>query len=173
MLQFLDSLEVEKHWLPGVHVNWKTGDPDDPNKKSSTHCSAFAAAVCDRLGIYLLRPPEHSTTLLANAQYEWLQTDKARDKGWSLVASGIEAQRLANQGLVVLAVCKNPDDKKPGHIAIIRPSTKDMKTILAEGPDITQAGRANANCTSLKNGFKNHKGAFEQDEIRFFVFKAK
>src|SRR5262249_49999314 len=70
-----DAMNVENLWLPKRYVNWKTGealDKEVTDGKAHTHCSAFAAAACMRLDVYLLRPPEHSTVLLANAQYDWL-----------------------------------------------------------------------------------------------------
>ncbi|MFX7052567.1 hypothetical protein ABTH91_21265, partial [Acinetobacter baumannii] len=64
---------VEK-WLAGHHINWETGEPDNPNatKEIKTHCSAFVAAACKQLNIYILRPPQHAQELLANAQFDWL-----------------------------------------------------------------------------------------------------
>ncbi len=75
LAQKLDAMDVEHLWLSGQSVNWKTGEPfaeSKPSKGRHTHCSAFAAEACRRLGIYLLHPPEHSTVLLSNAQYDWL-----------------------------------------------------------------------------------------------------
>ena len=42
--------------------------PGEPNNAKATtgiatHCSAFVASVCERLGIYVLRPPEHSQVM--------------------------------------------------------------------------------------------------------------
>ena len=58
----LDGLNVEALWQHGYHIDWRTGvseGPPETTPGSHTHCSAFTAAVADRLGIYLLRPPEH------------------------------------------------------------------------------------------------------------------
>src|SRR4051794_5257098 len=56
---FLDTLHVERHWLAGQRINWRTGrrggDPRERNPR--THCSAFVAAVCRRLGTPMLKPP--------------------------------------------------------------------------------------------------------------------
>src|ERR1700733_12148006 len=71
----LDSMGVETKWIAGVHIDWKTGLPDGASEKlpgHHTHCSAFVAAVTERLGIYILRPPQHGQVLLANAQNKWL-----------------------------------------------------------------------------------------------------
>jgi len=77
LLAFLDSLQVEQHWPAGWHVNWRTGEPVHQTEKPTSYCSAFAAAAAHRLGIYLLRPPEHPQVLLANAQFDWLQSQGA------------------------------------------------------------------------------------------------
>ena len=171
LLAFLDAMHVEEHWIAGAIVDWKTGEPTGQAVKDDgkhTHCSQFAAAACERTGIYLLRPPEHSAVLLANAQYEWL-LEQGRKKGWTAVAEGREAQELANQGTVVVAVYKNQDAQKSGHIAMIRPSTKSIAQIKAEGPQVTQAGGTNHNSCSLKEGFSNHRAAYEKGEILFFA----
>ena len=57
-------------WLAGERVNWESGAPvgawrDD---RPHTHCSAFVASAAKRLGIFVLRPPDHGAVLLANAQ---------------------------------------------------------------------------------------------------------
>ncbi len=82
--QFLDRLDVEDHWIAGQHIDWQTGDPDGRGEAlpgRHTHCSAFVAAAAARLGIYILRPPEHGQVLLANAQNEWLP-GPGRNGGW-------------------------------------------------------------------------------------------
>ncbi len=167
----LDSMHVEEHWISGAIVDWRTGDPTGKavtDNGKHTHCSQFTAAACEKLGIYILRPPEHGAVLLANAQFDWLPTE-GREKGWTPVADGVAAQDLANRGQVVVAVCQNADPKKSGHIAIVRPGKKTPQQIAAEGPDVIQAGGTNYNCTSLKRGFANHPDAFPKGEIRFYA----
>jgi hypothetical protein len=167
-------MHVEEHWIAGAIVDWKTGEPTGQpvnDEGKHTHCSQFAASACDRLNIYLLRPPEHRATLLANAQYDWLPSEGG-SKGWMPVADGAAAQAAANRGEVVVAVYKNADPKKSGHVAIIRPSTKSEAEIKAEGPQVTQAGGTNRNSTSLKQGFANHPHAFADHEIRFYAHQA-
>src|SRR4051812_9550896 len=71
LIAALDAMHVEEHWIAGAIVDWRTGDPTGQvitDTGKHTHCSQFAAAACERLGTYLLRPPEHRGTLLANAQ---------------------------------------------------------------------------------------------------------
>ena len=131
LAELLDDMHVEKLWLPGQRVAWESGKPlekQPTDDKPHTHCSAFVAAVGKKLDVYILRPPEHSSTMLANAQYDWLP-DKGKERGWQPVKSGIEAQQLANQGQLVVAVYKEADPKKHGHIALIRPSAKSLSLI--------------------------------------------
>jgi hypothetical protein len=167
----LDRMNVEAHWAAHEHVNWETGEPDRGGENEGpghTHCSAFAAAVAKRLGIYLLRPPEHGQKLLANAQVEWLASREGREHGWSRVKDGLEAQGLANQGNLVVVVFANPDAKKPGHAAIVRPSGKSMRALEHDGPQIIQAGTHNHNSTVVRIGFESHPGAFP-DGVRYYV----
>jgi hypothetical protein len=78
----LDGMNVEFLLLAHEHINWETGEPDKDADYAgpgrSTHRSAFAAAVGKKLGVYLLRPPEHGQILLANAQAEWFRAPGAR-----------------------------------------------------------------------------------------------
>jgi len=171
LAEVLDSMQVEQLWLPSLSVNWRTGRPDgriDTGKGAHTHCSAFAAAAAEKLGVYLLHPPEHSADLLANAQQDWLHAD-GTNFGWQAVSSPQAAQHLANEGQLVLVTCKNSNPEASGHIAILRPSTKSEAEIRAEGPQIIQAGGHNYASTSTKQGFKYHPGAFEKGELLYFV----
>jgi hypothetical protein len=171
---FYDSMHVEKLWLPGQYVEWKTGEPlNKPvtDNKPHTHCSAFAAAACQRLDVYLLRPPEHSSQYLANAQYDWL-LGEGKKKDWKAVETAWRAQQLANQGQIVIAVYKENDPKKHGHIALVRPSEKSKLKVQHEGPQIIQAGMDNFVSASLVEGFKRHKDAWTTDQIRFYSHEA-
>jgi hypothetical protein len=163
----LDRMKVEQRWQPGEPVNWRTGMRDPGGKRLTGHCSAFVAAVCAVCGIYILRPPQHGEQLLANAQCEWLRTDGTR-QGWKRVASGLTAQRLANRGHLVLACYRNPDRDGPGHIAVVRPSTKGRRRIEAEGPDVTQAGARNFRRTSARNGFRLHLASRDLTGIIYY-----
>lgn len=167
---FLDALDVEQRWLPNTHVDWQTGlrDESQTSDTRKTYCSAFVAAAASQLGVYILRPPEHNLWLLANAQYEWL-TGPGRSEGWKPLPNAREAQQRAIRGELVVAVYKNPNPQKPGHIAIVRPTPKPLPKLLAEGPDVIQAGKFNFRATSLKKGFDRHPGAFEAGKIRFFA----
>jgi len=169
VMEVLDAMGVDRLWIAGAIVDWRTGEPTGKpitDKGKHTHCSQFAAAACERLGVYILRPPEHSAVQLANAQFQWLQ-DKGADFGWASLANGVAAQDSANRGMVVVAVCKNPDPKKSGHIAVVRAGLKSGELIAKEGPDVIQAGGTNFVRTSLRRGFANHPESY--DEIRFFA----
>ncbi len=173
LIQLLEDSQVEVLWQKGYRINWETGESIGPSKKStSTHCSAFAAAFAKKEGIYLLRPPEHKTHLLANAQFEWLQTKDAANNGWVELKTVLEAQNEANNGNLVIAAYKNEDDSKPGHIAIIRPALKTVKQIETEGPQITQAGSTNYSSVSLKVGFRQHPKAWPNG-VRFYMNQIK
>lgn len=155
------SLNVEGLWTAGYHVNWETGiaDKTDATSGNHTHCSAFAAAACAKLRIYLLRPPEHKQELLANAQYDWMSSEAATEAGWKPIAGNDlykTVQSMANKGYVVVAVCKNPDARKPGHIALVMPTELTTDKLEDAGPMVIMAGNHNFNKISLKNGFKSH-----------------
>jgi hypothetical protein len=168
LARLLDGMDVERHWLAGRKVHWRTGTLDPNGHQGATHCSAFVAAACDRMGVYILRPPDHSQTLLANAQNAWLKHDGAQ-LGWRRVSSPVEAQRLANLGTLVVASLANPDRRRPGHIALVRPSPKGDGEVATEGPQVVQAGRSNYNSVSLVQGFIHHPGAWKNGEIEFFA----
>ncbi len=160
----LDGMNVESLWLANEHVNWETGEPDRnaeyEGPGNHTHCSAFAAAAAKRLGVYLLRPPEHGQLLLANAQADWLAGEKGARGGWRRVSDMREAQSRANRGSLVLVLYPNPDSHVPGHIAIVRPSEKSSRSLEENGPEIVQAGEHNHARTNARLGFSNHPGAW-------------
>jgi hypothetical protein len=159
----LDASGVDHLWLAGRHVDWRTGQADRPEPggpEAKTHCSAFVAAVADRLGVYVLRPPEHRQSLLANAQMGWL-AQQGPGYGWQPTAGAAAAQRLANTGMLVVAAFANPNPHRPGHIAVIRPSLKTEAELESEGPQATQAGATNALSTNVATGFRHHHGAWQ------------
>jgi len=172
LVAVLDGMNVESLWLAHEHVNWETGEPDRAadyeGPGTSTHCSAFAAAVGKKLGVYLLRPPEHGQVLLANAQAKWFHSDEGSAAGWRGVRDAREAQALANKGSFVVVVYESPDAHKPGHIAIVRPSAKSSGELAEEGPEVIQAGQHNHNSTSVKNGFRSHPGAWPGG-VRYYM----
>ena len=168
----LDSMGVEGKWIAGAHVNWRTGMPDDVTETlpgRHTHCSAFVAAAAMKVGVHILRPPEHGQVLLANAQNEWLGGDVAASEGWTALAGPAEAQQAANVGALVVASYHNHHDDKPGHIAIVRPGVKTAAQIAADGPDVIQAGTVNANSIAIRLGFAGHVHAWGGNEIEYFA----
>jgi hypothetical protein len=173
---FYYGMDVESHWIAGTHIDWMTGDPNEPGatKGIHTHCSAFVAAACYRLHIYILRPPEHGQVLLANAQSDWLQTQAARDSGWEAIAdpNRYEAvQKRANEGYVVVAICQNPDPKAPGHAALVLPSPISADELATVGPWVIMAGTHNHNKINLKAGFGSHLTSWPEDNVRFYSHK--
>ena len=178
----LDGMNVETLWQHGYHVDWRTGvskGPRETRPGAHTHCSAFAAAVADRLGVYLLRPPDHKQAFLADAQERWLNTSAAT--GWNRIGrlgdpgASVRAVSFANQGKLVVAIYFQPPketaagpQEESGHIAIVRPSDKPAALIESEGPDETQAGKVNHRLVSLHDGFRSHRLAWETGAIEYF-----
>jgi len=162
LAQLLDSTGVDHLWIAGGHIAWYTGEPDQgrpDGREAVSHCSAFAAAIGARLGIYVLRPPDHPQELLASAQVAWLRIDGA-SRGWRVLPDYREAQQAANRGDLVLEAFESPDPHRPGHIAIVRPSDKTLAQLDSEGPQETQAGSFNAISTTTAAGFSQHRGAW-------------
>jgi hypothetical protein len=171
LAKFYDSLDVESHWIAGTHVDWQTGDPDGLPERlpgRHTHCSAFVASAAQKLGVYILRPPEHGQVLLANAQNEWL-AGAGSGAGWLPLRDAAEAQAAANRGLLVVASYHNHYDDKPGHIAIVRPGDKSAEALMSEGPDVIEAGARNYSKISLVGGFAGHPHAWEDREVQFYA----
>jgi len=174
MTAFLDGCGVERLWLPGYKVEWDTGAAIHawPTTHRHTHCSAFAASMAMRLGVYLLRPPEHSPTLLANAQMGWLRSPEAVAQAWSAMPDVTAAQSSANTGALVVAVFENRNPANPGHIAILRPSDIGRDDLLQHGPFTTQAGGHNWLSGPLELSFAGHRSAWHHDgtgAVRFFA----
>jgi hypothetical protein len=167
----LDGMGVENKWIAGAHIDWESGLPDGRPEMSSgrhTHCSAFVAATAQKLGIYILRPPQHGQVLLANAQNERLAED-GRGAGWRSVDGPLEAQKLANGGALVVASYHNHRDDKPGHIAIVRPSSEEAAQVMEEGPDVIQAATVNSASISVKAGFAGHVHAWADNAIDYYA----
>jgi len=162
--QILDGMDVDHLWQNHLHVDWETGQPDQAltyaGPDTHSHCSAFAAAVGERLGIYMLRPPEHPQQLLASAQGKWFGSKQAQDMEWHEVVFARQAQTLANQGQLVVIVYVSPDPHTPGHIAIVRPAMKTNDALEQDGPQTTQAGGTNFSNGTAKQSFALHPGAW-------------
>jgi hypothetical protein len=171
LLLQLERMNVKNKWIAGAHIDWETGEADDSAERlpgRHTHCSAFVAAAAKKLGVYILRPPEHGQVLLANAQNEWLASEGGA-RGWRALRSALEAQDAANRGLLVVASYRNHRDNKPGHIAIVRPSNKSEQALAEEGPDVIQAATVNSVSISVRAGFAGHPAAWNDDEIKYYA----
>ena len=179
LLQVLNTSDLEDLWQARVHVAWDTGKPDlsasdeeafariDPDK---THCSAYAAAMAQRMGVYILRPPSHDQKLLASAQGIWLGSGSGRSAGWWKVDSPEQAQALANSGRLVVVVYVSPEPlHHPGHIAIVLPNDKrTLQQIEDKGVLLTYAGKHNLLKATEKHSFSGHPGAFP-NEVKYFA----
>jgi len=167
----LDATNVTDRWIAGQHIAWETGLPDGAPEMlpgRHTHCSAFVAAVAKKLGVYILRPPQHGQVLLANAQNEWLNA-QGQAQGWQRVETVEQAQDLANRGWLVVASYHNHYDNKPGHISILRPAARSASEIASEGPLSIQAGTVNSARISVRDGFAGHVHAWRDGEIEYFA----
>gem|GEM_PF-802070 len=168
LIKRIDSSHVNSLWQSGYLVNWLTGVSLSKSTSSTdTHCSAFVASFADRLGIYILRPPEHVQLELANAQCIWLATDTAAQFGWQKVATQLEAQNAADSGYLVVVGYQNPVPTSHGHIAVIRPYVKTLTLLKNEGPQDAQAGNTNYFSIPVKQGFSSHPGAFPNGVIYY------
>lgn len=167
----LDAMGVETKWLARQHVDWRTGLPDrggEQYERGHTHCSAFVAAAAMSFGVYILRPPDHSAKLLANAQVEWL-ADAGGSSGWRKLPDGEAAQAAANAGELVVAAYEAHRANHPGHIAIVKPAVRSAAELAAEGPLLIQAGAVNSSAISLRDGFAQHPPAWRDHEVQFFA----
>lgn len=164
LAKILDGMDVAHLWQAHLHVDWETGQSDrnadyeGPGK--ATHCSAFAAAAGKRLGVYMLRPPEHGQILLASAQTRWFASPAAQAGGWRPIDGMRAAQSLANQGQLVVISYESPDRKKPGHIVIVRPSLKTAEQFALEGPQVIEAATQNRQSWPAAKSFTSHPGAW-------------
>ena len=185
---FLDGTHVKTRWIADYHVIWQTGQrkgPPEGDPAHHTHCSAYVAAVALYLDIYILRPPNHKQSRLANAQISWLggvgteSGPTAAEAGWnSLGTSGDDgvlndAITAANAGKLVVAGYFQPPTQQPdgsqiqraGHIVAVRPQESFPPD---KGPQVVTAGVQNFKSASMKFAFGNHPLAWP-DNIQIFV----
>jgi hypothetical protein len=185
---FLDGTHVKTRWIADYHVIWQTGQrkgPPEGDPAHHTHCSAYVAAVALYLDIYILRPPNHKQSRLANAQVSWLggvgteSGPTAAEAGWnSLGTSGDDgvlddAITAANAGKLVVAGYFQPPTQQPdgsqiqraGHIVVVRPQESFPPE---KGPQVVTAGVQNFKSASMKFAFGNHPLAWP-DNIQLFV----
>lgn len=167
LLQVLNSMDVEQHWLPGRKVNWRTGTAELDGPPSASNAGAFVAAVCSRLTVPV--PGTDLASFEPTRQQDWLRTD-GKNKGWVAVGT-LEAQLLANQGWVVVATWRDPASSHGpfGHAAIVRPDSKPANEIPRHGPRLTQAGTRNFNSVWLKDAFPAK--AWEREQVVYFAHR--
>lgn len=173
LLDMLNDSRVEALWSSGRHIDWETGEPDKPagyvGPETKTHCSAYVAAMAERLGIYVLRPPQHAQELLANAQTAWFGSAQGAQAGWYKVDTPRQAQILANAGKLVVVSYQATDPHRPGHIGIVRPDARrTLREIQKDGVWMTQAGETNYLRVSERTAFAHHSGAWP-DGVRYFA----
>ncbi len=128
-------------------------------KDKSTYCNIFAWDVMSAMNVKLPHwvknnVPASSTTkgateLNANATYNWLKNYGTK-YGWKKI-SAYEAQQRANKGYPTVAIWKNPNAKRSGHVMVVRPEYKNYKYSSSKGPVIAQAGSKNLNYTYVKS----------------------
>lgn len=166
ILHLLDGSGVDRLWIAGLHVNWETGCPDGGAVSKTghhTHCSAFVAAMAKRVGIYILRPPDHGQLHLADAQAEWLP-GKGASRGWFRLDSETNAQEAADDGRFVVASYNSGRESVAGHIAVVRPRQSGSHALSGPGgPEIAQAGLHNFISGNLDRGFGTHRWS-----VRFY-----
>ena len=164
----IDGLDVEHRWRGGTGINWRTGLVQPGELMHPSHSGEFVAAACDHLGIDLLHPPEHASSQLAAAQAAWL-VGEGKTRGWQTVGSRVEAQSLANQGFVVVALFRDHDLTRPGLAALVRPSTRGRASVASEGPDVALAGHRNHNAISLRAAFATDPAAAGSGEVVLYA----
>lgn len=172
LVTIIDSMHVEQLWQPHVHIDWQTGQQDQPASSvgpdRATHCSSFTAALGEKLQVYLLRPPQHPQQLLASAQARWFHSKDGVKAGWVPVTTAAEAQTLANQGELVMIVFESPDSHRPGHIAVVRPKDKTTAELAQDGPETAQAGAKNFSDGVARVSFAKHEDAWPNG-VRYYA----
>jgi hypothetical protein len=107
-------------------------------------------SAVDRKGKFVVGP-EARKEMRVNDMAGWL--DKHRGKhGWRRVDARM-AQEKANEGVPAIVVWKNPNPKKSGHIAVIRPGSVGDK----RGVAISQAGNSVLNARHILKGFWSYQ----------------
>ncbi len=126
--------------------------------ETSTYCNIFSWDVMSAMSVDLPHwvkdgvPADSGTEgaaeMTANATYDWLSAH-GEEYGWRPV-SAFDAQQTANNGCPAVAVWKNPESGKSGHIMVVRPEKDRYLFSEDEGPVIAQAGAENYNYASVR-----------------------
>jgi hypothetical protein len=69
---------------------------------------------------------------------------------------------------VVLAIFKNPEEKVPGHVALVLPAEISLEKLEATGPALIMAGTHNHNRITLQAGFRSHITEWPENRILFY-----
>jgi len=174
LLLFYNHLDVEHHWLKGNTIDWESGVRTEPASSGTDnygYAAEFVAAVCKKLKIRFPGPDEcREGDLLINEQYNWIK-EKGKKNKWEGNRRDVEAQRLANEGNLVIAIFPGKTPGQPGHIALVRPANLTQEMIEDEGVQLIQAGTKNYTSTSAKEGFREFPSAFTDLMIQFFSHK--
>lgn len=114
-------------------------------RETKTYCNIFLWDVTRAMGAEV---PYwwFRNELDANEQFEWLMIQGGK-YGWSR-ASLLQAEQNAFLGCPTLVAWKNPDDRRPGHVAVVLPGASGRATI-------SQAGKTNLHDAPLSAGFGN------------------
>ena len=126
--------------------------------ESSTFCNIFSWDVMSAMGCDLPHwvkdgapagvGEEGAREMTANATYDWL-AEYGQSYGWRAVTAE-ESQERADAGYPTVAVWKNPDSGKSGHIMVVRPQNNKFRYSADEGPVIAQAGLDNYDYANVK-----------------------
>jgi len=110
-----------------------------------TFCNIFVADISRALGAEIPYWWMRSE-LNANSMADWLAGRHGQRHGWRISTRG-ECIARAELGMPCVVVWKNPDEKKPGHIAMVVPSEMHGEARIA------QAGSINSLSLALTRGF--------------------
>jgi hypothetical protein len=140
---FLRATNVQNLWLPYARVDWRTGVRSEATEgppQPQTHCSAYVAAVAERLGVRMLNADTapNGAMNLSKSQARAIE----RSGEWLRAHGAVDAQERANAGALVLG-CFSPA-KGVGHIFVVTPRERVLEDVLAAGVALTQAGFVNA-----------------------------
>ena len=153
----IDSLDVANNWLYSTD-----GKP---------HCNEFANRATRALGAsnaFPLRWDYTGSWINVNRAADWM-VERGPAYGWYSSANGKEAQDLANAGLTVVAVWKNPNASEHGHVAVLRGSANAYDA--SKGPQIAQAGRVNYNSTTVSIGFDvGGRGPASINDVKYYYY---
>lgn len=122
---------------------------------NNSFCTIY---VCDATRLLCCEIPIHPNRA-ANLMALWLDGAEARNGGWRALTSVGEAQTLANQGVVVLAIQRQAG---AGHVALVRP-TPANKPPLTDDAYIAQAGALNTSLTRVSAVFG------DPDRVKYYL----